>query len=163
MAPTSFTLAAAAVLALGAGPAAQPAADFSGTWTMDETRSVSATYDAFVGPVIWSIQQSEQSVVVGIQRGPRQFTLTFPVLAQTPSAPLADVPSSRAFWEGSRLVTELAQTVQGQTVITREEWSLQSSGRELQIERLVRVEHGYTLRGARSYNTAKDTFVKTVR
>jgi hypothetical protein len=157
----SFTL-AVVVLAL-ASPAAQPAADFSGTWTMDESRSVSATQDAFVSPVVWTIQQSERVVVVDIKRGPKQFTLTFPVLKSTPTGPPDEVPSSRAFWNQDHLVTELAQSIQGQAVITREEWSLQAGGGELLIERLVRVEHGYTMRGARSYNTAKDTFVKTVR
>ena len=61
------------------------------------------------------------------------------------------------------LITELAQSVQGQAVITREEWRLQAGGRELLIERLVTIQHGYTMRGARSYNTAKDVFVKAVR
>ena len=70
---------------------------------------------------------------------------------------------SRAFWNQDRLVTELAQSIQGQAVITREEWILQPGGREFVVERLVKVEHGYTARGTRSYNTAKDTFVKTVR
>ena len=155
--------AAVVVLALGTPPAAQPAPDFSGTWTMDESRSVSATQDAFVGPVVWTIQQGERTVVVDITRGPKQFTLTFPVLKSTPTAPPDEVPSARAFWNEDRLITELAQSVQGQAVITREEWRLQAGGRELLIERLVTIQHGYTMRGARSYNTAKDVFVKAVR
>ena len=159
----SFALAFAAVLALGTTPTAQPATDFSGTWTMDESRSVSATQDAFVSPVVWTIQQAERVVIVDIKRGPKQFTLKFPMLKTTPAGPPDEVPSSRAFWNQDRLVTELAQNIQGQAVITREEWSLQAGGRELLIERLVRVEHGYTMRGARSYNTAKDIFVKAVR
>ena len=158
----SFTL-AAVVLALSASPAAQPAADFTGTWTMDESRSVSATQEGFLSPVVWTIQQGESTVVVDIKRGPKQFTLTFPMLKRAPSGPPDDVPSSRAFWSEDRLVTELAQSVQGQAVITREEWRLQAGGRELLIERLVNIQHGYTMRGARSYNTAKDVFVKTVR
>lgn len=156
----SFTLVVALAVSF---PTAQPTADFSGTWTMDESRSVSATQDAFVSPVVWTIQQSERAVVVDVKRGPKQFTHTFPVLKSTPTAPPDEVPSSRAFWNQDRLVTELAQSIQGQAVITREEWSLQAGGRELLVERLVRVEHGYTMKGARSYNTAKDVFIKTVR
>jgi hypothetical protein len=153
---------AAVVLALTPF-AVQPAPNFSGTWTMDESRSVSATQEAFVSPVVWTIQHDERLVVVDIQRGPKQFTLKFAVLASAPTAPPDEVPTARAFWNEDHLITELAQNVQGQTMTTREEWSLQAGGRELQIERLVRVEHGYTMKGARSYNTAKDIFVKKVR
>lgn len=159
----SFALAAAVLLALGSRPVAQPLPDYSGTWTMDESRSVSATQDGFVRPVVWTIQQSERAVTVAITRGAKQFTLTFPMLRKAPAAPPDEVPSSRAFWNEDHLVTELAQSVHGQALITREEWTLQADGRELLIERLVRVEHGYTMRGARSYNTAKDVFVKAVR
>lgn len=154
------------VLAVGlavATPAAQAPPDFTGTWTMDEARSVSATQDAFVGPVVWTITQGDREVIIDLKRGPKSFTLKFPVLRSTPSGPLDEVPSSRAFWNQDRLVTELAQSIQGQAVITREEWILQPGGREFVVERLVKVEHGYTARGTRSYNTAKDTFVKTVR
>jgi hypothetical protein len=45
----SFVL--AVVLAV-ATAAAQAPPDFTGTWTMDEARSVSATQDSFVGPVV---------------------------------------------------------------------------------------------------------------
>ena len=161
MSHPSFAL-AAVVLGL-TSLSAQPGPDFTGTWTMDESRSVSATQDAFVSPVVWTIQQAEQTVIIDIRRGPKTFTLKFTMLKSAPSGPPDVVPTSRAFWNQDRLVTELAQSIQGQTVITREEWSLQPGGGELLIERLVRVEHGYTMRGARSYNTAKDVFVKTVR
>ena len=142
---------------------AQAPPDFTGTWTLDESRSVSATQDGFVGPVVWTIGQQERAITIAIARGPKNYTLTFPLLSKAPTSPPDQVPSSRAFWIEDRLVTELAQSIQGQTVITREEWTLQPGGRELIIERLVKVEHGYTMRGGRSYNTAKDTFVKAVR
>ena len=148
---------------LVAASAAQAPPDFTGTWTLDESRSVSATQDGFVGPVVWTIAQQQNAVTVAIARGPKEYTLAFPILGKAPANPPDTVPSSRAFWTENRLVTELAQSIQGQTVITREEWTLQPGGNELLIERLVKVEHGYTMRGARSYNTAKDTFVKTVR
>ena len=155
----SFAL--AVVLAVAA-PAAQ-APDFSGTWTMDEARSVSATQDSFVGPVVWTITQGDREVIVDLKRGPKSYVLKFPLLRSVPTSPPDDLPSSRAYWSQDRLVTELAQNIQGQAVITREEWTLLPGGREFVVERLVKVEHGYTARGARSYNTAKDTFVKAVR
>jgi hypothetical protein len=146
-----------------AASAAQAAPDFTGTWRLDESRSVSATQDGFVGPVVWTIAQQERAITVNIARGPKEYTLNFPLLSKAPGSPPDQVPSSRAFWIEDRLVTELAQSIQGQTVITREEWTLQPGGSELIVERLVKIEHGYTMRGGRSYNTAKDTFVKAVR
>ena len=142
---------------------AQVRPDVAGTWTMDEARSVSATQDAFVGPVVWTIAYTDKAVTVALQRGPKAYTLAFTLLATPPASPPDVVPSSRAYWQGDRLVTELAQNIRGQTVITREEWSLQPGGRELIVERLVTVEHGYSVRGGRTYNTAKDTFIKAVK
>jgi hypothetical protein len=159
MTRASFVLSA---LLATATPAVQPPVDFSGSWTLDEARSVSATHDAYVGPVIWTITHRDREVVVDLKRGPKSYTLTFPLLNRVPSGPPDEVPSSRAYWNDNRLVTELAQNVGGQAVITREEWTLQPGGREFIVERIVKVEHGYTMRGARSYNTAKDTFVKAV-
>lgn len=153
--------AVATVLVLSPGSAAQTKPDFSGTWTMDEARSVSATHDTFVGPVVWIIKQTDQEMTVDIKRGPKSFTLTYKLYNKMPTgASTEGVPSYRAYWEGDSFVTDTAQNIQGQTVTTREVRTLQAEGREMVVERLVKVEHGYTLRGAQSYNTAKDTFVK---
>ena len=157
---TCASLALATALADATTDLAQSRPDFSGSWTMDETRSVSATQEAFIGPVTWTVTQTDRTLMVDITRGARTFRLTFAVIPKAPSGPPDVVPTARAYWVEDRLVTELAQNISNQTLITREEWSLQSSGRELIVERLVRVEHGYTVRGARSYNTARDTFVR---
>ncbi len=154
-------LTVATVLVLSAGSAAQTKPDFSGIWTMDEARSVSATHDTFVGPVVWMIKQNDQEMTVDVKRGPKSFTLTYKLYGKMPTGPATEgVPSYRGYWEGDTLVTETAQNIQGQTVTTKEMRTLQPGGREMVVERLVKVEHGYTLRGAQSYNTAKDTFVK---
>jgi hypothetical protein len=157
---TCASLALTTALAVATTSAAQARPDFSGTWTMDEARSVSATQEAFVGPVVWTVTQTDRTITVDVKRGAKSFALTFTVVAKPPGGPPDVVPTSRAYWLNDRLVTELAQNISNQTLITREEWSLQPGGRELLIERLVRVEHGYTVRGGRSYNTARDTFVK---
>jgi hypothetical protein len=128
---------------------------------MDESRSVSAAQEAFAGPVVWRVTQSDRSITIDITRGTKTYPLTFTLLAKPPTGPPDVVPTARAYWQEDRLVTELAQNISNQTLITREEWSLASGGRELSVERLVRVEHGYTVRGARSYNTARDIFLRT--
>jgi hypothetical protein len=155
--------AAAAVLALTASPPAQSRPDFSGTWTLDESRSASATHDGFVSPVVWTIRQTADALTVDIRRGPRTSTLVYRIYPKRLiGAPADGALAHRAFWEGDRLVTETIQTIQGQTVITEETRALLPGGREMQVDRIVKVEHGYTLRGAQSYNAAKDVFVRSV-
>lgn len=159
---TSASLALAFALAVTLSGGVQTRPDFSGSWTMDEARSVSATQEAFVGPVVWTVTQTDKMLTIDLKRGAKAYTLTFTMMSKPPGGFPDAVPTSRAYWLQDRLVTELAQNINDQTLITREEWSLQSGGRELVIDRLVRVEHGYTVRGARSYNTARDTFIRTV-
>lgn len=155
---------ALSALALVAGLAtslsAQARPDFSGTWTMDEGRSESPTHEGFVGPVTWMIRQSPQELVIDVTRGAKTVTLTYRLYEKAPAGAPAGVPSYRGYWDGDKLVTETAQNIQGQTVTTREIRALESGGREMRVERLIQVEHGYTLRGAQNYNTAKDLFKK---
>src|SRR5262245_53243198 len=148
---TRMLLALGITLALGSAGAGQGRPDFSGTWRLDEPRSVSPTYDGFVGPVVWVIQQTRDLLTVEVKRGSRAFTLTFPLSDTPPGPSRAPTPSYRGYWDNDKLVTESTQDIQGQTVMTREVHTLQANGREMIVERLVQVEHGYTVRGARSY------------
>ena len=151
----------ATLLMLTSADIMQTQPDFSGTWTMDETRSVSATQDEFVGPVAWRISQTPEQMTVEITQGPKSFTLSFKMYDKPPTTAAAEkIPSYRGYWDGDRLVTETALNIQGQTVTTKEVRTLQVGGREMLVERLVTVEHGYTFRGAKNYNTAKDVFVR---
>ena len=101
-------------------------------------------------------------MIVDIKRGPKTFTLTYKLYDKPPSRRRRgrQCRPIGGYWDGDTLVTETAQNIQGQTVTTREMRTLQPGGREMLVERLVQVEHGYTLRGAQSYNTAKDMFTK---
>jgi hypothetical protein len=159
MTRTFVTLTTAALI-LSAVTFAQTRPDFSGTWRMDEARSVSSTHEGYVGPVTWAIQQSPQAMVVDIGRGPKQFTMTFRLFDKQPTGPATEgVPSYRGYWEGDRLVTETTQNIQGQTVTTREvRWLVNAN--EMVVERVVEVEHGYTMKGAKSSSAAKDYFRK---
>ena len=150
------------LLVLTAPSIAQTPTDFSGTWTLDETRSVSPTHEGYVGPVTWVIKQSPKAMIVDITRGGKQFTLTYRLLDKQPavSAAAEGIPSYRGYWEGNRLITETAQNIQGQTVTTREVVSLVNGGREMLIDRVVEVEHGYTLRRGQNYSTGKDYFTR---
>jgi hypothetical protein len=148
-------------IALTVNPvAAQTRPDFSGTWRLDEERSISPTYTGFVGPVVWQITQTPTAMTVEVKRAERSFTVTFTILDKPPAGPAPRPPSYRAHWDDETLITESIQDIEGQTVVTREARSLQSDGREMIVERIVQVQHGYTVRGARSYGSGRDTFVK---
>lgn len=139
---------------------AQTRPDFSGVWTMDEQRSGSPTVPPFVGPVVWTIQQSGPVMVVDMKRGDKTQTITY-TLFDKPHATPAGAPSHRGYWEGDQLITETIQNIQGQTVTVREVRALQNGGREMTVERVVEVEHGYTLKGAQNYSSVKDIFTKS--
>ena len=157
---TRLLLTLGIALTLSPAIAAQTRPDFSGTWKLDEERSISPTYPGYVGPVVWVITQAAGSLNVEIRRGARAYTVTFTILDKPPAGPPSRPPSYRAHWEDETLITETTQDISGQTVVTREARLLQNNGREMVIERIVQVEHGYTVRGARSYGSGRDTFVK---
>lgn len=133
--------------------------DFSGTWTMDEARSGSPGHTSFVGPVVWVIQQTAESMVVEIKTGDEQTTYTY-TLHDTPPKEAASVPSYRGYFEGNQLITESLLDIQGKTVTMRQVRTLENDGREMTVERVVEVEHGYTLKDAQNYSTVKDVFIK---
>lgn len=132
--------------------------DFSGKWTMDEKRSGSPTHDTFVSPVIWVVAQTPKTLSLDITRGPKTASLAYTMFDKAPSAD-AGSPSYRAYWDGDRLVTETLQNIQGKTVTTREVLSMSPAG-EMMVERVVEVEHGYTMKGAQNYSSVKDFFTK---
>src|SRR5262245_15764656 len=148
---TRLLLTIGIVLTLAAAAAPQTRPDFSGTWTLDDDRSISPTYPGFVGPVVWVITQTPETMTVEVHRGPRTFTVAYTLYDKLPTGPVPKPPSYRGHWEGETLVTESAQDIEGQTVETKETRSLASGGREMIVERIVQIEHGYTVRGARSY------------
>jgi hypothetical protein len=146
---------------LASGTIAQQRPDFSGTWSMDVSRSDSSTHEGFVGPVTWVIRQSPRQLVVDIKRGPKSMTLTYTIYDKPLGAAAAGVPSYVGYWIGDALVTETAQNIQGQTVTTKETRTLQNDGQQMHVDRTVQVEHGYTLRRGQNYSSAKDVFLKS--
>jgi hypothetical protein len=159
--PMSRHLLALAIATCASSAFTQQPPDFSGTWSMDVSRSDSSTHEGFVGPVTWVIRQSPRQLIVDIKRGPKSMTLTYTIYDKPPGAAASGVPSYVAYWSGETLVTETAQNIQGQTVTTKEIRRLQDAGQQMHVERTVQVEHGYTLRRGQNYSTAKDVFTKS--
>jgi hypothetical protein len=159
---------ALAISAVFALTASAQTVNLTGTWVLDEKRSGSAGHEGFVSPVIWTVTQEPEKVIVQRQRGERTLSFDYLLTRSAPGAnadpavvsPGPNTPGHRAYWEGSRLILVTLQDIQGKTVSTREVLSLSGDGRELSVDRVVEVEHGYTMKGAQNFNTVKDVFAK---
>jgi hypothetical protein len=76
-----------------------------------------------------------------------------------PAEPLG-ADARLAYWDGPRLVLERGGAISGQTVSMKQSLTIDPESRELVVERLVIVQHGYTLRGTKNYATVKDVFAR---
>ena len=136
--------------------------DFSGSWKMIAARSESPNQTPPVNEMTFVIEQAADQIKLDITSGPagasRTISVTYPIVP-APKLP-ADSPSAderRAYWDTNRLILERGGTISGQTVSSRQSLTLGVDG-EMIVERLVIVQHGYTLRGTRNYAAVKDVF-----
>jgi hypothetical protein len=65
-----------------------------------------------------------------------------------------------AYWDGARLVLDRGGSINGQTVSMKQTLTFDPAAKELIVERLVIVQHGYTLKGTKNYATVKDVFAR---
>jgi len=156
---TSLVLTALAVaLALSQAAPAPQKPDFSGIWTMDRSRSQSPE------PVTLDIKQTATEFTIDTTHGDKSSVRTYPIdMSPKPGAGGIDAGRSRAYWDGTKLVTEGAGNIQGQTVSIRETRTLNAAGTEMTVESLIIVQHGYSFGGTRNYGTAKDVFTRGKR
>jgi hypothetical protein len=147
------------VLSLALPPAApaQPRPDFSGTWTMDLTRSDSAIQTDPIGPTTVTIEQTALEMRMAIARDGKTANITYR-LDGAPSA----IPGGTAtsHWDGGSLVTETVRTIQGQTVTMNEVRRLSAASDEMFVDSVLVVQHGYTLKGTQNYGAGRDVFVR---
>jgi hypothetical protein len=131
--------------------------DFSGSWRLDATRSDATAYDNTPGPVTIAIKQSnsEVHIVTTTTRGSSDITYRF-VRGDAP--PLASGPNAR--WQGDTLVTHAIRDISGQSVTVEQRRRLSADGREMTVESIVNVQHGYTATGAQTYGISTDVFVR---
>jgi hypothetical protein len=138
------------------------APDLNGTWKMIPDRSGSPTQTPPVNEMTLSVVTTGNEVRVHWLQGADPDEIIYPVVA--PPAPPADAPAAgmkRAYWQGNRLVLERGGTINGQTVSMKQSLTLDPATNELVVERLVIVQHGYTLKGTQNYATVKDVFART--
>jgi hypothetical protein len=157
----SLLISAVVTVALSGSAAAQLRPDFSGTWAIDETRSVSPAHDAAGARLSVRVQQAAERLVVDLVRGAKVTTLTYAWHGEDlRPATTAEASANRAYWDGDRLVTETIQNINGQTLTTKETRRLANGGSEMIIDRVVEIEHGYSMRGARNSSVGRDVFVR---
>jgi hypothetical protein len=142
-------------LVLLATPRAQGKPDFSGTWTMDQSRSESASQGQLIGPVTVVISQTESELRIETTRSQGTTTAVYKLDGSQSKIP-GGTATTR--WDGTTLVIEAVLDVQGAAVTTRESRRLGAGGNEMLVERVVAVQHGYSL--SSSYGTGRDVFVK---
>jgi hypothetical protein len=155
---TTSLLIPAALLAAAVSVEAQR--DFSGTWRLDESRSESPAWAEYVRPVVRVIRVASNSVEIDVTQGTNTSTLRYPLTQTKPTMLDTSAVANRAYWDGERLVTETVKTVNGQTVTMREELMLAADGKDLTVQRVVEVQHGYTLRGTKNNSIVRDVFVR---
>ncbi len=139
---------------------AQTLPDFSGVWQLDNTRSDAAAYSDAPGPVRASITQSATSIQIDTTTSRGTTSVTYPfATADTPQTPGTPV----ARWRGESLLTEAIRDVRGQSVTVQQTRWLASEGREMIVESVVNVQHGYSALGAKTYGASRDVFVRAAR
>jgi hypothetical protein len=108
------------------------------------------------------IQQSANEVLVEWLSGHDQPIVTvypFGPAPKQPAEPLG-ADDKLAYWDGQRLVLDRGGAISGQTVSMKQSLTFVPGSGELIVERLVIVQHGYTLRGTRNFATVKDVFTR---
>ena len=143
-------------------PGSSGRADFTGSWKMVPARSESPQQTPPVTDMTFVIEQGADQVRVDMTSGSdKTVSVVFPIV-QAPRPP-ADSPAGdekRAYWDGNKLVTDRGVIISGQTVSSKQTMTLSPDKSEMVVERIVIVQHGYTLRGTKNYATVKDVFVR---
>jgi hypothetical protein len=153
----------ALVLAAGLFAAQAPSQpDMSGTWKMIAERSGSPGQTPPVTDMTLIIQQGAGDVRVEFRSGADKPIVTVYPLGPPPRQPVESLGADArvAYWDGSRLVLDRGGSISGQTVSMKQSLTLDPASRELIVERLVIVQHGYTLKGTKNYATVKDVFAR---
>lgn len=149
------------------GLAAQRQPDFSGTWTMDMSRSEAAAQGAPIGPVTVTIRQSREEIrIETIRDGSTQVVRYLPAEARVASSGGELIGAFR--WNGSQLITSLVTDISKQAITLQEVRDLNPSGTEMTVDVTLNVEHGYptgatgraTSRNYPNSVTGRNVFVK---
>jgi hypothetical protein len=153
----ALAMSLAFVLAVQAFTQAKP--DFSGTWRLDLARSDSSAHADHPGPVTVTITQSPADIRIETTTSKGNTSLTYKLSAAEPLS----TTNPLARWRDDALVTDAIRDVGGQSVTVQQTRRLSADGKEMIVESVVNVQHGYTLTGAQTYSASRDTFVKVIK
>ncbi len=142
----AFLLALTAAIVLPFTARAQPKPDFSGTWTLDASKS-----DAPMGrggrgggaPGPITISQDANTLTQ--KRG--EQTLVYKLDGSESSNDVqgrggVQTVKSKAHWEGPKLIIESTREIQGFALTTKEERSLSADGKELTVQTTASTPQG---------------------
>jgi hypothetical protein len=149
-----------ATVLFGQTPPTQP--DLNGNWTLNPAKSGSPAQNIPITDMRLTIQQTSDEIRMESQvASDKPIIVVYPIMPapKPPAEPLSG-NARRAYWDGNRLVLERGTTISGQTVSLKESLTLSPDRSELTLERLVIVQHGYTLKGAKNYASVKDVFTR---
>jgi len=143
-------------------PQAPSRPDMTGTWKMIAERSGSPGQTPPVTDMTLIIQQGASDVRVEFQTAAEKPIVTVYPLGPAPKQPVEQMGADArlAYWDGARLVLDRGGSISGQTVSMKQTLTFDPASRELIVERLVIVQHGYTLKGTKNYATVKDVFAR---
>lgn len=141
------------------------APDFTGRWRMVPERSGSATQSVPITDMTFVIEQAADQIRLDMTSGSAPTVSVTHVIGPAPKQPADPLgkDQQRAYWDGNRLVVERGGAISGQTVSSKQTLTLSPDQSEMIVERLVIVQHGYTLKGTPNYATVKDVFVRAPR
>ena len=119
---------------------AQMKADFSGTWTLDAARSEAAPAGRGggggrgpAGPVV--IKQTATEIVIG----PATYKLDG---SPSVNEGRGGQATSKAKWDGAKLVIETSRDIQGMSITTKETRSLSADGKDMTVDTATTTPQG---------------------
>ena len=112
---------------------------------MDSSRSESAHQGTPIGPITLVITQTPRdiSIVTETSKSTEKLTYTLDGEEKTINGVSTDPIKVKAHWDGKRIVAETARNINDATVTTISVLALDSSGKEMTMERTLTVQHGY--------------------
>ena len=152
----SLVLATLTLSLIGWQSTPAPRPDFSGSWTMERSRSQSTELATL------EIKQSGAEIIIVTHSAGKTSARTYPVEAAAHSASeTLSAGHTHAAWDGAKLVTELVSEIKGQTVSYRQMRFLNASGTEMTVETVTTVQHGYGIKDGKNYSITKDVYVRS--
>ena len=147
---------------------AQEGINFSGLWQMDASRSESAHQATPIERFTLMIQQSAKELTMESRKSqadnpPTKEILTFKFGASEQSVVGNNgVPiKGKAYWDGTKLVTQTERQINGATVTTKQIFSLNTNGKEMTIDNTLTVQHGYESKAGNNIGKGQDVFIRS--